>query len=664
MPTTHRSSSRRAPRRPSHRLLGPAAVASVCLLAALAAPAQAATVSLFAAPAAAGAGDCSSPADACTVDTAVTMANAASVTDSVRIRLAAGTYALTSGGATALDITFAGPSLTLEADGGTVVLDGQSTVRPLSIDAASDVTIDGLQIKAGSTTGLGGGILNNGKLHVKHSTISNSAAANGGGISNTAGATLTVEDSTLTGNTSTSVGGGGVISFGTLTMTRSALTHNVAPVNGGGINVQPGGIVAITASTLGNNTSGGLGGAISNLGTIAVQSSTIVGNGGTAGSAFATGTTDATFAADIIGLQASGEACSPVGTAFVDGGYNLDVDGTCISATDPATGSHNGTTAYGASTYGAVLGAYLAGGLANNGGPSETFALLNTPSPATTLANPALAVVPSSFILPATAGGLPAPCSQADQRGVVPVPGASCDIGSYLLQTTTTALGTSAEQPVQDAPVTYTATMTPAAEGGTVAFDDGVGNPATTRCAAQPVTHGTATCTVSYPSTGEYRVAAAYSGDGAANNFVASASPARTVTVVAKPPAAAPPATTTTPDTTPPATKLRRLTSLRQPLTVRGSATDAGGVRRIRVSVARNAGKLCRFLQANRTWSKPRSCSRTTYIDAKGTTSWSLKLPVLPSGRYTFWSRGIDAAGNVERKDKRRNALVVRIPAT
>ncbi len=96
---------------------------------------------------------------------------------------------------------------------------------------------------------------------------------------------------------------------------------------------------------------------------------------------------------------------------------------------------------------------------------------------------------------------------------------------------------------------------------------------------------------------------------------------------------------------------------------MRGSATDAGGVRRIRVSVARNAGRLCRFLQANRTWSAPRACSRTTYIDAKATTSWSLKLPVLPSGRYTFWSRGIDAAGNVERKDRKRNVLVLRLPA-
>ena len=32
------------------------------------------------------------------------------------------------------------------------------------------------------------------------------------------------------------------------------------------------------------------------------------------------------------------------------------------------------------------------------------------------------------------------------------------------------------------------------------------------------------------------------------------------------------------------------------------------------------------------------------------------------NGRYTIWTRGIDAAGNVEPKNRRRNLLVVRIP--
>lgn len=64
-------------------------------------------------------------------------------------------------------------------------------------------------------------------------------------------------------------------------------------------------------------------------------------------------------------------------------------------------------------------------------------------------------------------------------------------------------------------PVTYTATVTPAPDGGTVAFTD-AGSPIS-GCAAQPVAaDGTATCQVTYPSvspTGVYSVSATYSGD-------------------------------------------------------------------------------------------------------------------------------------------------------
>lgn len=642
------------------RRLYAAALVSFALLAASATAAQAATVSLYAAPAAVGAADCTSAADACTIDAAVTSANAASVTDSVRIRLQGGTYDLPAPSPTALSVTFAGPSLTFEAESGTPILDGKATVRLLSVGVTSNVTIDGLDIRLGSTTGLGGAIQNSGTLAVKNSRFTGNTAGNGGAIANSAGAKLTVDDSTLSQNTTTGVGGGAIISSGELAVTRSALIDNTAPINGGAINVQGSGAVTVSSSTLAGNTSGGLGGAMSNLGTLTVQASTITDNAGSAGSAIATGNANVTFAADIIGAQASGEACSPANAAIVDGGYNLDVDGTCISESSPATGSRNGTTPYGSSTYGAVLTAYLAGGLADNGGPTKTLALLNSPSPATTLANPALAVVPPSFSLPATAGGLPAPCSVSDQRGVVPVAGANCDIGAYLLQTTTTALTTPAGTVAQNAPVTYTATVTPAAEGGTVSFDDGGGNnPATTGCAAQPVSHGIATCTVSYATTGDYPVTATYSGDGAKNNFVGSVSKTEAVVVRAVPAAAAPAPSV---DGTPPTTTIRRVTSLRQPITVRGTAADAGTIRRVRVSVGRNAGRLCRFLQAKRTYSGARSCSRTSYIDAKGTSSWTLKLPVLPAGRYTIWSRGIDAAGNVEHKHRGRNMLVFRVP--
>lgn len=631
----------------------------MCVSAGLATPALAAAADLYAAPAAAGSGDCSSPADACTIETAVTNANASSITDSVRIRLAGGDYLLSAPTPTALVVTFEGPSLTFEAGSGTPTLSGTETVRVLSIGATSNVTIDGLTITSGTAASPGGAILNDGTLTVRNSTVSNSTAGNGGGISSSVNSTLVVEDSTFSQNSATGVGGGAIIGFGAVTVTRSTLTDNHAPVNGGAINVQPGGTVTVSRSTIVGNTSGSLGGAFSNLGKIDVQGSTISGNTATSGAAIATGNPDVSFTSSIIAAQAAGDACNPVDT-IVDGGYNLDTDGTCISADTPAVGSHNGTTAYGSSTYAEVLDAYLGDAPANNGGPTSTLALLNTPDPPTTLANPAFDIVPPSFNHPVAVDGLLGSCSVSDQRGVLAAVGANCGIGAYLLQATTTALTNSAA--LVGPRVTYTAAVAPAPDGGTVSFNDGADGPATAWCAAREVVSGVASCTVSYPNLGDHQVTATYSGDGAMDNFAGSTSTTQSVHISAPP---APGPVATPPDRTPPTTTLRRIVKVKQPLTLRGTATDAGPIRRVRVSVARHvADKLCRFLQDDRKFSKPRDCAKTSYLDATGTSSWSLKLPILLRGRYTIWTRGIDAAGNIELKNRGRNLLVVRIPNT
>ncbi len=426
--------SRRAPRRRLFGLLG-VALASLCLLAWLATPAEAATDTLFAAPAAAGTGDCSFPANACTIATAVTKANALPVTDNVRIVLAGGIYLLSSPSPTALSVTFAGPSLTFEAGGGVPILSGTNTVRMLSVGSTSHVTLDGLEFEFGTTTGLGGAIENAGTLTVKNSTFTSNSAGNGGALDNMATGTLRVEGSTFSHNSSTGVGGGALINFGSATVVRSTINNNNAPINGGGINNQPGGNLTLVASTLAGNTSAGQGGAMSTIGTIKVEASTIVGNIGSTGSVIATSDpTTATFADDLIGSQSSGTACTPANDAFVDGGFNLEVDGTCISTTTPAAGSHNGLAPYGSSTYGAVLDAYLADGLANNGGPTQTVALSSSATPPTPLSDPAFAVVPASFQLPAPLDGLSAACSLPDQRGVART--SPCDVGAFELPPT------------------------------------------------------------------------------------------------------------------------------------------------------------------------------------------------------------------------------------
>ena len=151
------------------------------------------------------------------------------------------------------------------------------------------------------------------------------------------------------------------------------------------------------------------------------------------------------------------------------------------------------------------------------------------------MADPAFAVVPASFTLPAAVDGVSSACSVSDQRGVVPVAGTNCDIGAYLLQATNTTLSTPTAVVGQNMSVTYTTAVTPTPDGGTISFDDGAGNPASANCATESLSQGTATCVVSYANPGSYHVTATYSGDGAMNNFVASGSPSEVVVVAAPP---------------------------------------------------------------------------------------------------------------------------------
>ena len=105
---------------------------------------------------------------------------------------------------------------------------------------------------------------------------------------------------------------------------------------------------------------------------------------------------------DAGGVPAGGE-CS--GGEITDAGYNVDDDGTC-GLSDPSVSDS------------ATIDSFL-GPLADNGGPTDTIALL----PGSLAApDPAQAVVPASF----TASGLTtSSCSQFDQRGSAGVPRAT-----------------------------------------------------------------------------------------------------------------------------------------------------------------------------------------------------------------------------------------------
>ena len=102
--------------------------------------------------------------------------------------------------------------------------------------------------------------------------------------------------------------------------------------------------------------------------------------------------------------------------------------------------------------------------------------------------------------------------------------------------TTATALGSSANPSTGGQQVTFTAKVTPAPNGGTVAFTDG-GAPIS-GCSAVSLASGAATCSIVYGAGGSHTIQATYSGDSA---FASSQSP--TLTQIVNSPASA----TTTP---------------------------------------------------------------------------------------------------------------------
>lgn len=86
-------------------------------------------------------------------------------------------------------------------------------------------------------------------------------------------------------------------------------------------------------------------------------------------------------------------------------------------------------------------------------------------------------------------------------------------------------------------------------------------------------------------------------------------------------------------------------------------AKGVGKVMRVRVAIARKRGKQCRFARANGRFGPLVSCLRTSYLSARGTSRFRFTYRHhLPKGEYLAWARGIDRAGNVERKARLSNA--------
>jgi len=290
----------------------------------------------------------------------------------------------------------------------------------------------------------GAGIASSGfqvDIRIVDSTISGNQAIGpaalvgsfGGGISDTGGSIWRIERSTISGNSVTvsegTAGGAGIWEGGaaTVTILNSTITDNHCTTpssdvfrfaEGGGIEADGGGIWTLNNVTISGNTVAAANGAvprgsgigIRDVASMTIRNSIVAGNGG---------------ASDCFTLNTE---------TIASGGHNLVQDATNCTIT--------------AGTADLPLGqSPLLGSLADNGGPTQTRALL-VGSPALEAGDPAA---------PGSGGSA---CEATDQRGLCRPGGTTCDIGAFE------------KDGIPCATTTTTTTLPPAGCIGAPTFED------------------------------------------------------------------------------------------------------------------------------------------------------------------------------------------------
>ena len=267
--------------------------------------------------------------------------------------------------------------------------------------------------QADSTNGyFGGDVLNEGTLTLSEDEIADGGtnSGSGAGISNEGG-TLTLTHSLVWNNDSTNPDGGGdsggiqnygddTVGAGTIHIDNSTIADNTAALGGGIFSWCNGSggecsttgatnTTTITNSTIADNNGGSRGttggGLLVSQGTISVANSIVASN----------------VVTNANGAQVSSNCGASSPGLITSLGYNIETAADCgFTSTGDLQNTNPG---------------FLSGGLAFNGGNTETFALAAT--------SPAVDAIPTSVT----------GCSGTDQRDIARPQGTGCDIGAYEL---------------------------------------------------------------------------------------------------------------------------------------------------------------------------------------------------------------------------------------
>lgn len=270
------------------------------------------------------------------------------------------------------------------------------------LDITDNVTING---GASGTTVIDGGDLDavlsvlSGTVSVSHVILRNGTAAYGGGVFTGSGTTLNLTGVTVRDNYAAGYAGG-INNTGTLNLVNSTVTANVAFGQTGGL-LNNFGVANITNSTISGNSAGSWPGGIENFnnGTMTLVNSTIADNIGSLVGGFYNGV-GTVYLKNTIISDNTGDANPDCSGDFISLGNNL-IQNQLVGC------NVSGDTATNVTGMSASLGP-----LANNGGPTETQALM-ADSPAIDY------------------GSADCPPPATDQRGISRPQGNRCDIGAY-----------------------------------------------------------------------------------------------------------------------------------------------------------------------------------------------------------------------------------------
>jgi hypothetical protein len=290
-----------------------------------------------------------------------------------------------------------GGAVTFDCGGSPVTIPFTATktiTTATDIDGADLVTFSGGgTVKLFDVTG-GGLTIENAALVDGHDTVSDIGAA-----AIDASAAVSLTNVTVSGHHTSNGGCPAIVMSGaTLSIANSTISGNVNEAQAAGFAVCGNNTATVTVQ---NSTfSGNTGGALLISGTATLTNVTIAGNSSTgAGNTGGIQDDGAVTLADTIVAENAGDAgqCLFVGGTLTDGGNNLQYPDSQCGATIPVENPRLGP-------------------LANNGGPTETMALL-----------------PGS---PAVDAGSSGSCLPADQRGVARTDGDGdgtvvCDIGAF-----------------------------------------------------------------------------------------------------------------------------------------------------------------------------------------------------------------------------------------